>query len=93
MPQNFALTLSGTILRATWDAPPNQTILSYTLTCSVDGTEVLSVETNQLGVTLGVYLTEATYFCRVYAILTTGGAGFPTDYIYVTTGGNHDNIN
>ena len=86
VPQNFSVTLNGTILRAHWDVPPDQTNSSYTLTCSVDGDEVLSLETILLDVTLGVYMTVATYSCNVYAT-TTNGDGTPTDDVYVTTGG------
>ena len=86
VPQNFAVTLNGSILRARWDAPPDQTISSYTLTCSVDDNEVLSLETSLLNVTLGVYMTAATYTCNVYAT-TTNGDGTPTDNVSVTTGG------
>ena len=84
-PPNFTLSLNGTVLTASWDAPAMQDV-SYTLTCSVDSNEVLSLSTTQTEVVVGIYMTEATYSCNVYA--TISGVDKPaTDDMSVTTGG------
>ena len=84
-PPNFSLSLSGTVLTANWDAPALQDV-SYTLTCSVDSNEVLSLNTTLIEVVVGIYMTEAAYSCNVYA--TISGVEKPaTDDISVTTGG------
>ena len=84
-PLNFTLSLSGTVLTASWDAPALQNV-SYTLTCSVDSNEVLSLSTTLTEVVVGIYMTEATYSCNVYA--TISGVDTPaTDDMSVTTGG------
>ena len=87
VPRNFTLNLDGTILGVAWDPPPDLSVSSYTLTCYVSGSEVLSLETSLVNVTLGVYMTSATYSCNVYAT-TSSGEGHPTDDLSVTTGGN-----
>ena len=84
-PPNFTLSLNGTVLTASWDAPALQDV-SYTLTCSVDSNEVLSLSTPLTEVVVGIYMTEATYSCNVYA--TISGVDKPaTDDMSVTTGG------
>ena len=84
-PPNFTLSLNGTVLTASWDAPAFQNV-SYTLTCSVDSNEVLSLSTTLTEVVVGIYMTEANYSCNVYA--TISGVDTPaTDGVSVTTGG------
>ena len=84
-PPNFTLSLSGTVLTASWDAPALQDV-SYTLTCSVDSNEVLSLSTTLTEVVVGVYMTEANYSCNVFA--TISGVDKPaTDDMSATTGG------
>ena len=86
-PQNFSLSLNGTVMTATWDAPASGNVTNYTLICSVDGNQVLSVTTTATEVTLGVYLFEKTYSCSILAS-DTDGSGVPTASVTVTTGGN-----
>ena len=84
-PPNFALSLSSTVLTVSWAAPAIQDV-SYTLTCCVGGNDVLSLSTTLTEVVVGIYLTEATYSCNVYAIIS--GVDKPaTDDMSVTTGG------
>ena len=84
-PPNFTLSLNGTVLIASWDAPALQNV-SYILTCSVDSNEVLSLSTTLTDVVVGIYMTEATYSCNVYA--TISGVNTPaTDNKSVITGG------
>ena len=84
-PPNFTLSLNGTVLTASWDAPALQYV-SYTLTCSVDSNEVLSLSTTLTEVVVGIYMTKASYSCNVYA--TISGVDKPaTDDMSVTTGG------
>ena len=79
------MSLSGTVLTASWAAPALQDV-SYTLTCCVGGIEVLSLSTTLTEVVVGIYMTEATYSCNVYA--TISGVDKPaTDNMFVTTGG------
>lgn len=87
-PQNFDVALDGTVLSASWEAPQDQNVTSYTLTCSVGGEDVLSLETTELEISVGVYRTSTTYSCNVYAT-TPDGDGTPTDSISVTTGGKN----
>ena len=75
-------------MTATWDAPANETVANYTLICSVDGNQVLSVTTTATEVTLGVYLFEKTYSCSIFAFDDTNRTGAPTASMTVTTGGN-----
>ena len=75
-------------MTATWDAPANETVANYTLICSVDGNQVLSVTTTATEVTLGVYLFEKTYSCSIFAFDDMNGTGEPTTSMTVTTGGN-----
>lgn len=89
-PQNFDVALDGTVLSASWDAPEDENVISYTLNCSVDGEDVLSLETTLLEVSVGVYRTSTTYSCTVYAT-TSNGDGTPTDAMSVTTGGKKTN--
>ena len=85
VPLNFTLSLNGTVLTASWDALALQDV-SYTLTCSVDSNEVLSLSTPLTEVVVGIYMTEANYSCNVYAIIS--GVDTPaTDDMSVTTGG------
>ena len=90
-PPNFTLSLSGTVLTASWDAPALQDV-SYTLTCSVDSNEVLSLSTTLTEVVVGIYMTEANYSCNVYA--TISGVNTPaTDDMSVITGGRPKYLN
>ena len=90
-PPYFTLSLNGTVLTASWDAPALQDV-SYTLTCSVDSNEVLSLKTTLTEVVVGIYMTEATYSCNVYA--TISGVNTPaTDYISVITRGGKKHLN
>ena len=91
VPPNFTLSLNGTVLTASWDAPALQDV-SYTLTCSVDSNEVLSLNTTLKQVVLGIYMTEATYSCNVYA--TICGVNTPaTNDMSVITGGRPKYLN
>ena len=56
-PPNFTLSLSGTVLTASWDALTVQDI-SYTLTCRVGGNEVLSLNTPLTEVVVGIYMHD-----------------------------------
>ena len=90
-PPNFTLSLNGTVLTASWNASALQDV-SYTLTCSDDSNEVLSLSTTLTEVVVGVYMTEATYSCNVYA--TISGVNTPaTDDMSVTTGGRPKYLN
>ena len=77
--------LNGTVLTASWDAPAKQNV-SYTLTCSVTGGKVFSLNTTMTEVMIGIYETEVNYSCHVYA--TVDGKNEPaTDDQHVQTGG------
>ena len=87
VPQKFVLSLSGTVLTASWDPPATQSV-SYTLICSVAGREVLLLNTTLTEVVVGIYKTETDYSCNVYA--TVFGIDQPaTDDQYIKTGGNY----
>ena len=85
------MSLNSTVLTASWDAPATQNV-TYTLTCSVDSNEVLSLSTTLTEVVVGIYTTEATYSCNVYA--TISGVDTPATYdMSVTTGGRPKYLN
>ena len=87
VPPRIELSLNGTVLTATWDTLTFQDV-SYTLTCSVDSSEVLFLSTTLTEVTVGVYMLNTTYSCNVYATIS-GEDQTATEDQYFTTGGNN----
>ena len=80
---NFELSLNGTVLTASWNPFFDAENISYTFSCSVNGTAVLVVETTETSLVIGIYKHNSLYTCILEAY---GDIELATDY--VTTGGS-----
>ena len=83
------IVLSGTVLTANWQPNPDLIIAFYTLTCSINNEEVLSVDTKETSLVVGIYEPDTTYICYVRYTTTQGVSGPATNTYYLTTGGEH----
>ena len=88
---NFSAVLNDTVLSLMWEPvnedEQNGQILSYTLTCN-NGSDLafeLNLTATVEEIELGVYETDATYSCEIYASNSAGNG--PSATITVTTGG------
>ena len=87
--QDFALSLSSTVLMASWNAPSGQNLDFYIFNCFVNSQEVLSVNTTQTSLVLGIYEPITTYVCSVRYTTTSGVSGPASNNISVTTEGKN----
>lgn len=88
---NFAATLEDTVLSFTWDPPAedeqNGEIVSYFLSCSIDGDVELELNltADVEEITVGVYEADSIYTCEIYASTSVGGG--PAARQTITTSG------
>lgn len=91
-PANFTASLNGTVLSLSW-APPsederNGVIISYTLTCDIDGEIAFSLNLSTIEqIDVGVYESDSTYTCEIFASTSVGGG--PEATVTITTGGQY----
>ena len=88
-PLSFTVTADGTTLRLNWQPPAgDQTILSYTVSCSVAGVMRVYVQLKPiLTFTLNHLEPSTEYSCTVYAS-SSGGAGPTTEAVVTATESN-----
>ena len=90
-PEDFTYTLEDTVVFLEWMPPAederNGVIISYTLTCMVDSTDILeyTMKGRRQQMYLGVYEEEADYSCDILASTSVGDG--PTASVSFTTGG------
>lgn len=88
-PRNFSGSAEGLSISLTWSPPEGDLlILSYTLSCTVDGEIVIEVVLNPIqALTLDELLPSTTYSCSLIAT-TSGGDSPPTPTpLQLITGG------
>lgn len=83
------ISLSGTVLTANWQPNPDLIVEFYTLSCSINHKEVVSVDTNETSLVVGIYEPNETYVCYVRYMTTQGVSGPATATYKLTTGGEH----
>ena len=91
-PLEFAIDVIGTTLDFSWQPPAeelrNGLIMSYSLSCSVDGEQIFSLVLEPvLGITLDDFRLSTMYVCSLFAS-TSGGAG-PSANASATTEGTN----
>ena len=75
-------------MTAIWNQPVGQSVELYTLSCSINSREVLSVTTAETTIELGIYEPNTTYVCHVRYSTTSGVGGGVTSNQSLTTGGD-----
>lgn len=90
-PRNFSGIVEGLSISLTWSPPEEDLlILSYTLSCSVNGEPVIEAVLNPIQtLTLDELLPSTTYVCSLIAT-TSGGNSPPTPTpLQLMTGGKY----
>ena len=86
-PQDITVTVTGVAATLTWNPPPDTVgLLSYTLSCWVDGTELVRVVVKPIQeFTLEELIPATSYACTLLAS-TSGGNGPSAPFIIATEG-------